>query len=92
MGAGKEYEFVFEMDGDFYDPEDIRASSRRLRTPTRTGHTLQGRIAINWPLTRLILSLVHKYVQWITGMPFSDPTGFNAFGARWRPSISSRFG
>ena len=31
---------------------------------------------INWPLTRLILSLgAAKYVQWITGMPFSDPTG-----------------
>ena len=30
----KEYEFVFEMDGDFsHDPEDIPAL-RRLRTPT----------------------------------------------------------
>jgi dolichol-phosphate mannosyltransferase len=31
---------------------------------------------INWPLNRLVLSLTAaKYVQIITGMPFSDPTG-----------------
>ena len=29
-----------------------------------------------WPLRRLILSLgAAKYVKWITGMPFTDPTG-----------------
>jgi dolichol-phosphate mannosyltransferase len=35
----------------------------------------------NWPLHRLMLSLgAAKYVKWITGMPFSDPTGgFKAF-------------
>ena len=31
---------------------------------------------INWPLRRLMLSLsAAKYVQLITGMPFTDPTG-----------------
>jgi dolichol-phosphate mannosyltransferase len=31
---------------------------------------------INWPLNRLMLSLMAaKYVRMITGMPFTDPTG-----------------
>ena len=31
---------------------------------------------INWPLSRLMLSKgAATYVRWITGMPFSDPTG-----------------
>jgi dolichol-phosphate mannosyltransferase len=31
---------------------------------------------INWPLKRLMLSMsAAKYVQIVTGMPFSDPTG-----------------
>ena len=31
---------------------------------------------INWPLKRLMLSMsAGKYVQLITGMPFTDPTG-----------------
>lgn len=75
----KEYEFVFEMDGDFsHDPEDI---PRFLETAEAAdlllGTRYKGGIrVINWPLTRLILSLgAAKYVQWITGMPFSDPTG-----------------
>ena len=75
----KEYEFVFEMDGDFsHDPEDI---PRFLETAEDAdlvlGTRYKGGIrVINWPLTRLILSLgAAKYVQWITGMPFSDPTG-----------------
>jgi dolichol-phosphate mannosyltransferase len=35
----------------------------------------------NWPLHRLLLSLgAGQYVKWITGMPFTDPTGgFKAF-------------
>jgi dolichol-phosphate mannosyltransferase len=35
----------------------------------------------NWPLHRLLLSLgAAQYVKWITGMPFTDPTGgFKAF-------------
>ena len=75
----EEYEFVFEMDGDFsHDPEDI---PRFLETAENAdlvlGTRYKGGIrVINWPLTRLILSLgAAKYVQWITGMPFSDPTG-----------------
>lgn len=75
----KNYEFVFEMDGDFsHDPEDIpRFLEAAKETELVLGTRYKGGIrVINWPLTRLILSLgAAKYVQWITGMPFSDPTG-----------------
>ena len=41
----------------------------------------EGVRVTNWPLHRLLLSLgASKYVKWITGMPFTDPTGgFKAF-------------
>jgi dolichol-phosphate mannosyltransferase len=41
----------------------------------------QGVRVTNWPLHRLLLSLgAGQYVKWITGMPFTDPTGgFKAF-------------
>jgi dolichol-phosphate mannosyltransferase len=73
------YEFIFEMDGDFsHNPADI---PRFLKAAQNADLVLgsrycQGIRVINWPLSRLVLSLVAaKYVQWITGMPFSDPTG-----------------
>jgi dolichol-phosphate mannosyltransferase len=75
----RDYEFVFEMDGDFsHDPNDI---PRFLKMTTEAdlvlGTRYRGGIRVNnWPLRRLILSLgAAKYVKWITGMPFSDPTG-----------------
>lgn len=75
----REYEFVFEMDGDFsHDPEDIpRFLKAAEGADLVLGTRYKGGIrVINWPLTRLILSLgAAKYVQWITGMPISDPTG-----------------
>ena len=41
----------------------------------------EGVRVTNWPLYRLLLSLgASKYVKFITGMPFTDPTGgFKAF-------------
>ena len=75
----RDYEFVFEMDRDFsHDPNDI---PRFLKMTTEAdlvlGTRYRGGIRVNnWPLRRLILSLgAAKYVKWITGMPFSDPTG-----------------
>jgi dolichol-phosphate mannosyltransferase len=45
----RDYEFVFEMDGDLsHDPGDI---------------------------PQMLSLCAARYVQWITGMPFSDPTG-----------------
>lgn len=87
-----DYEFVFEMDGDFsHDPEDIpRFLEAAKETELVLGTRYKGGIrVINWPLTRLILSLgAAKYVQWITGMAFSDPTGgFKCFRRKALESI-----
>src|SRR5438477_307343 len=73
------YEFVFELDGDFsHNPDDIpmfleAAQNAELVLGSRY---LNGIRVINWPLSRLMLSKsAAKYVQIITGMPFTDPTG-----------------
>jgi len=75
----RSYEFVFEMDGDLsHNPDDI---PRFLEAAANADLVLGSRYAqgirvINWPLSRLLLSLgAAKYVRTITGMPFSDPTG-----------------
>jgi dolichol-phosphate mannosyltransferase len=73
------YEFIFEMDGDLsHDPDDIptfleAAKNADLVIGSRYSNGIR---VINWPLNRLMLSLTAaKYVQVITGMPFTDPTG-----------------
>jgi dolichol-phosphate mannosyltransferase len=73
------YEFVFELDGDLsHNPDDIpmfleAAKGADLVLGSRY---LNGIRIINWPLSRLMLSKsAAKYVRWITGMPFTDPTG-----------------
>ena len=75
----RDYEFVFEMDVDFsHDPTDIpRFIETAAEADLVLGTRYRGGIrANNWPLRRLMLSLgAAKYVKWITGMPFSDPTG-----------------
>ncbi|MCH2377980.1 MAG: polyprenol monophosphomannose synthase [Pedosphaera sp.] len=75
----RDYEFIFEMDGDFsHDPEDIpRFLEAAKDADLVLGTRYRGGIRVmNWPLRRLMLSLsAAKYVKWITGLPFSDPTG-----------------
>jgi dolichol-phosphate mannosyltransferase len=75
----RQYGFVLEMDGDLsHNPDDIprllaAASGADLVLGSRY---LDGIRVINWPLTRLMLSLgAALYVRLITGMPFTDPTG-----------------
>ena len=82
---GRDYEFVLEMDGDFsHDPKDIgRFIEAAAEADLGIGSRYRDGIrVINWPLNRLVLSLcAAKYVQFITGMPFTDPTGgFKCFG------------
>ena len=73
------FEFILEMDGDFsHNPDDIpvfldAAKGADLVLGSRY---LNGIRIINWPLSRLMLSkCAAKYVQVLTGMPFTDPTG-----------------
>jgi dolichol-phosphate mannosyltransferase len=75
----RDYEFVFEMDGDFsHDPDDIPLFLDAGReADVVLGSRYVGGIRImNWPLKRLMLSKsAARYVRTITGMPFTDPTG-----------------
>ncbi|HZV35950.1 MAG TPA: polyprenol monophosphomannose synthase [Verrucomicrobiae bacterium] len=87
------YEFIMEMDGDFsHDPDDIpkfiaAAQNADLVLGSRYKDGIR---VINWPLRRLMLSTTAaKYVQVITGMPFTDPTGgFKCFRRRALESIN----
>ncbi len=85
----RHYEFIMEMDADFsHNPVDVprflevaRAEDSDLVLGTRYRDGIR---VINWPLNRLLLSLAAaRYVQLITGMPVSDPTGgFKCFRRR----------
>jgi len=74
-------EFVFELDGDLsHNPDDIpmflEAAEEKQADLVLGSRYLNGIRIINWPLSRLMLSkAAATYVQVITGMPFTDPTG-----------------
>ena len=74
------YEYIMEMDCDFsHDPKEIE----NFRKKMKEGYDLilgsryiDGIRVMNWPLSRLMLSRgAGIYVQLITRMPFTDPTG-----------------
>jgi len=73
------YEFVFELDGDLsHNPDDIPMFLEAAKNADLVlgSRYLNGIRIINWPLSRLMLSKgAAKYVQMVTGMPFTDPTG-----------------
>lgn len=75
----RDYQLIFEMDGDFsHNPDDIPAFVEAAKQADLVlgSRYCNGIRVINWPMNRLLLSLfAAKYVQVITGMPFSDPTG-----------------
>lgn len=75
----KNYEFIFEMDCDFsHDPAEVPVFLQAAeKADLVLGSRYVGGIrVINWPLGRLMLSrFAGKYVNVITGMMFSDPTG-----------------
>jgi dolichol-phosphate mannosyltransferase len=88
----EDYEFIFEMDGDLsHNPDDIPVFLKAAKDADLVlgSRYCNGIRVINWPLKRLMLSLsAAKYVQLITGMPFSDPTGgFKCFRRRTLESI-----
>jgi dolichol-phosphate mannosyltransferase len=73
------YEFVFELDGDFsHNPDDIPMFMEAAKESDLVlgSRYVNGIRIINWPLGRLMLSKsAATYVQIVTGMPFTDPTG-----------------
>lgn len=77
----RDYQYVFEMDADFsHNPADIvrfLQAAKEQSADLVLGSRYSGGIrVINWPLSRLLLSLWGGfYTRTITGMPFSDPTG-----------------
>ncbi|MFM2082558.1 MAG: hypothetical protein RL380_1249 [Verrucomicrobiota bacterium] len=77
----RDYEFIFEMDGDFsHNPDDIpgflRAAQDEQADLVLGSRYSNGVRVVNWPLKRLVLSRsAGIYVRLITGMPFTDPTG-----------------
>lgn len=75
----KDYEFVFELDGDLsHNPDDIPIFLEAAKHADLVlgSRYKDGIRIINWPLSRLMLSQgAAKYVQIVTGMPFTDPTG-----------------
>jgi dolichol-phosphate mannosyltransferase len=91
------YEFIFEMDADFsHNPADIphflekaQRDNCDLVLGSRYAHGIR---VINWPLSRLLLSLgAGMYVRAITGMPFTDPTGgFKCFRRRALEALDLR--
>lgn len=88
----KGFDFIFEMDGDLsHNPDDIPAFLKAAQNADLVlgSRYCNGIRVINWPLNRLMLSLcAAKYVQMITGMPFSDPTGgFKCFRRQTLQSI-----
>lgn len=76
---GRDYQFTLEMDGDLsHNPDDVpkfleAAQGADLVLGSRYCNGIR---VLNWPPNRLMLSMgAAKYVQIVTGMPFTDPTG-----------------
>jgi dolichol-phosphate mannosyltransferase len=88
------YEFIFEIDCDFsHDPDDIPRfldAAKKQDADLVLGSRYDGGVrVVNWPLKRLMLSrCAGIYVNIITGMPFTDPTGgYKCFRRRALESI-----
>ena len=73
------YDYVFEMDADYsHDPKEIPVFLNAIKDADLVigSRYVKGVNVVNWPLSRLILSLVaNKYTRFITGLPLNDSTG-----------------
>jgi dolichol-phosphate mannosyltransferase len=73
------YHYIFEMDADFsHNPDEVPNFLNAIKEYDLVigSRYIRGVNVINWPLTRLILSVgANKYNQIITGMPIKDGTG-----------------
>ena len=73
------YEFIFEMDADFsHDPAFLPRFIEAIRSADIVigSRYKQGVNVINWPISRLLLSLgANQYARIVTGLPITDSTG-----------------
>lgn len=71
--------YVFEMDADFsHDPSAIPQFLGKIQEADLVlgSRYLNGITVVNWPLSRLFLSVgANIYTKIVTGMPFKDATG-----------------
>ncbi len=77
--ANTDAEAVFEMDADFsHDPValDDFLHEIRFHDVVLGSRYLNGITVVNWPLSRLILSVgANIYARLVTGLPLKDSTG-----------------
>jgi len=75
----RDYDLIFEMDADFsHDPATLPAFIQAAASADLVlGSRYTGGVrVINWPLSRLLLSMgAGLFVRIVTGLPVSDPTG-----------------
>lgn len=77
--ANTDARFVFEMDADFsHDPAAISGFLEKIKGADLVigSRYSAGVTVVNWPLSRLILSVsANIYTRIVTGMPLHDATG-----------------
>lgn len=75
----RKYDFVFEMDADFsHDPDALPQFLHEIESHDLVlgSRYLNGVTVVNWPLSRLVLSLgANIYTRIVTGLPIKDSTG-----------------
>jgi dolichol-phosphate mannosyltransferase len=73
------YDFIFEMDADFsHDPAFLPRFIEAIQSADIVigSRYKQGVNVINWPISRLLLSLgANQYARVVTGLPITDSTG-----------------
>jgi dolichol-phosphate mannosyltransferase len=80
----KGFDYIFEMDADLsHDPAEIPKFLEKVKTCDLVigSRYVAGVNVINWPLSRLLLSLgANLYTRIVTGLPIKDCTsGFKCF-------------
>ncbi len=87
------FDYIFEMDADFsHDPQEIPRFLEKIKTYDLVigSRYLTGVNVINWPFSRLLLSLsANLYTRMITRLPVKDCTsGFKCFKRKVLESIN----
>jgi len=88
----RDYDLIIEMDADFsHDPKSLHdfIEASKENDLTVGSRYVNGVNVINWPLSRLLLSIgASKYTRIITGLPLKDCTsGFKCFHRKVLESI-----